>query len=658
VREPTTDRHERLGAARAWEPALDGLRAISLLAVLLFHAGFSWMSGGFLGVSTFFTLSGFLVTELLLRDLDRGGRVDVAEFWRRRLRRLAPASLAVLAVLAVVAPGLMDEVERARLGADLLAALGQVSNWRFLRGDYAYSLLFSEPSLVQHYWSLAIEAQFYVAFPLIVGVLARSRRPEALLAAACIAGIVAAGVASFVLGADAERWDRIYYGTDLRMPELLAGVLLALWIRRRSRASEASPPLAQPLALAALAASVVAWVALGLDSEALHRGGFLAYALGSVFVVQGCVEGEGVLRRALAWAPLVWMGRVSYGAYLIHWPIYVALDAGWPELSPLVRLAICAPLTFALAGLSARLLEEPARRGRSVVGRHVVVSTAVGMLVIATWVGLRTPIDAVFTELRGDASRAPASGPGQQGDVHIAMFGDSSALSLAWGFAHWANRNDVGVVVDSGVVELGCGLLGPAWIDALAARGAASEPWLSQRGPFRGIPRKCLSQIEATARYLADEPPDVALVLFGEWDVAGVREPGTDSFRTLGEPEVDTVMRRAIGDFVDVMHAGGDTRVVWLMTPSLTRPVRFPHDPAVWRASRLRLNALVREVHAAGGHDFEIVDLDAALARFEPGWQGEPIRHDGIHFTEEGAASLVTAGLGADVLEAAGLGAR
>ncbi len=159
------------GRSSARVPALDGLRGLAVLGVLLFHGEISGFGGGFLGVSIFFTLSGFLITSLLLVERDKKGRISLGRFWGRRARRILPAALLALGGIALFGLTLADAHQAARLPADGISALTEVANWRFVFGDQSYAALFSAPSPAQHFWSLAIEEQFYLVFPLIVTVL-------------------------------------------------------------------------------------------------------------------------------------------------------------------------------------------------------------------------------------------------------------------------------------------------------------------------------------------------------------------------------------------------------------------------------------------------------------------------------------------------------
>ena len=219
------------GAGPSRIDALDGLRAVAVVAVLLFHLDLAWMPGGFLGVSLFFTLSGFLITRLLLDESDRTGRVALRTFWARRLRRLSPAALVVLAVVALMS--LWGVFEGTRLRGDLGASLGYVANWRFATAESTYAELFtSTPSPVIHFWSLAIEEQFYLIFPVLFVALSKKR---ALL----VPGLLALTIASVVASLLTESRNLGYYGTHVRAAELLIGCLLAVITARRASTSSA-----------------------------------------------------------------------------------------------------------------------------------------------------------------------------------------------------------------------------------------------------------------------------------------------------------------------------------------------------------------------------------------------------------------------------------
>lgn len=347
-------------------PALDGLRAVAVMAVLVYHSGIGWLPGGFLGVEVFFVISGYLITSMLLSERSGSGRVNLGAFWARRARRLLPAVFAlVLAVLAYSAIFLPGEV--AELRWDALAAAGYVSNWYQIFHHESYFETLGRPSLLRHLWSLAVEEQFYLLWPVFFALVLGRIRPRYAVAAIVT---LAAASAAFMAARYEPYADpsRIYYGTDTRAAGLLLGAALAfLWI-----------PGSLPAAIvAATRRTVGTYGFLGLVgllglaiavSEAdpfLYQGGFLVVALLTALVIGAAVHpGAQDMQRILGWRPLVWIGLRSYSIYLWHWPVFmvtrphadIALD-GVPLLA--LRLAIA----FALAELSYRFVETPFRRG-------------------------------------------------------------------------------------------------------------------------------------------------------------------------------------------------------------------------------------------------------------------------------------------------------
>lgn len=206
-------------------PALDGLRAVAVVLVLLFHQGFAWMRGGFLGVSVFFTLSGYLITSLLLHERASTGGVALGAFWRRRFRRLLPASLVAVAIAIAYGLFAADATQRADLGGDVVASLAYVANWWFLATDQTYGALFSGPSPLLHFWSLAIEEQFYLVLPVVVWATFGRRSGDGARNLKVFAGIVAVTLVAtvslpFVTGAS-DDW--LYFATPARLPEMLTG---------------------------------------------------------------------------------------------------------------------------------------------------------------------------------------------------------------------------------------------------------------------------------------------------------------------------------------------------------------------------------------------------------------------------------------------------
>lgn len=350
--------------APGYEAGIDGLRAVALGAVLCFHAEFAWAKGGYLGVSLFFTLSGYLITSLLLGEAERTGRIDLVRFWTRRLRRLAPASRVCLLLVAACAPLIAASGQPAKMRGDLIASLFYAANWRFLVSGQSYADLFvGGPSPVLHFWSLAIEEQFYLVYPAVIAgaVVVGRRLKRGWVPAAVIATLAVASVVASVVIAD---HDIGYYGTHLRAAELMIGGLAAYAIRRvsldriRRKASAWSWLGAAGLVTFLVLASTVAQSGTWLTS-----GGFAAVAVVWSLVVVGALV-PGPLRSALSAWPLVAIGKLSFSLYLFHWPVYLVLTPERTHLSQWPLFGLRVAVSVVVATLSYLLVETPVRSRR------------------------------------------------------------------------------------------------------------------------------------------------------------------------------------------------------------------------------------------------------------------------------------------------------
>ena len=335
-------------------PALDGLRGVAVAAVVAFHTGH--LTGGWLGVDVFFVLSGYLITRLLLVEHARHGSIDLKRFWARRARRLLPALICVILVVAVA------ERSRGRLAGptgakwDTLGALTYTSNWLRLRAGAGYWSRFGPPSLLEHFWSLAIEEQFYVVWPLVMILLTRLRRSATtlFLGAASVVG----ALWSVILFARTTDASRVYMGTDTRAYALLLGAGMAslgewrpLWIRAMRWVAPA-------------AASLLAVAFFRLDGTKLitYRGGLIVCTLAAVVTLAGVTTTASPLGRMLSIRPLRWLGSRSYGIYLWHWPMLVAVGVAGQSHAPWARIGLGVVASLAVAEVSYRLIEMPIRR--------------------------------------------------------------------------------------------------------------------------------------------------------------------------------------------------------------------------------------------------------------------------------------------------------
>lgn len=361
-------------------PGLDGLRAVAVLGVVVYHLGTPWLPGGFLGVDVFFVLSGFLITTLVVEEIERTGRVCLPDFYRRRARRLLPALILLLAVVSLLALVAFPE-ERGELRRDVVAALMYVSNWSYVLADQSYFEATGRPPLLQHLWSLAVEEQFYLLWPAVVaGAMLLGRRlvrRVALLAALMSTAWMAtlAVRSGYPVPSDPSR---AYFGTDTHAMGLLLGAALAtvwapwrVWVSDRSWLASTRPAGqrtgAAVVDLVGVVALVgIAWAFATVDefSPVLYRGGFLAFAGCTALLVAALAHPAGLLGRALAVQPLRYLGERSYGIYLWHWPVVLLTRPGFELpfggwLSVLLRLGII----VAAAEVSYRYVELPVRAG-------------------------------------------------------------------------------------------------------------------------------------------------------------------------------------------------------------------------------------------------------------------------------------------------------
>jgi peptidoglycan/LPS O-acetylase OafA/YrhL len=356
---------------RGRNDALDGLRLLAVAAVMAFHFGLPHAAGGFLGVDLFFVLSGYLITSLLLVQVD-DGRVDLLGFWTRRLRRLIPALLALMVVMVAWGALAAPSVLRDHLRGDITATLFYVANWHFVSAS-SYFASDGTRSPLEHMWSLAVEEQFYLAWPIllaVVAVVARQGRQRRIAVAVLAATGFAVSLARLATLWSASGPDRAYLGTDSRIFEPLTGALLALLIT--------SPRLRATLVrfhwpLLALGAVGLGWgfATLGRATGATTAyadGGGLVVALAAAAVIAATSTRNSRPTRILAWPAIAYLGRLSYAMYLWHWPLQVWTQRdGWWDLSGLAlpaRVAILTGLTVALAALSYHLIEQPVRYGR------------------------------------------------------------------------------------------------------------------------------------------------------------------------------------------------------------------------------------------------------------------------------------------------------
>ena len=595
-------------------PALDGLRGLAVLGVLLFHAD-KLLVGGYLGVDLFFVLSGYLITSILTAEYGATAKLDLGRFWVRRARRLFPALLSLMPAIALYARFIAKPQELTGLRRDGLATLAYVANWRAIFAQRSYWDLFAAPSPLEHTWSLAIEEQFYVLWPLIVlGVFRASRGNRRALLVVSVA-LAALSAAAMLWLYDPENTSRAYLGTDTRGASILVGAALA------SALSPARPfedvravRTLDVLGLGACVGLAVAWRGLEGQSRFLYHGGFWLTEL-AVLVLIACAvqDRRSLVARALAFRPFVWAGLISYGVYLWHWPIFTVLtqervhQTGW-RLT-LLRFAV----TLGVAFVSYHLLEQPIRK-RGVARPWLVVPGAVALALLCIIVATRARAGSTPLE---DLRAFPVRSALRPSTVRVLVVGDSVAAALGTRL-HAVQAREDAVVAERGVGD--CSILE----GVLPTRSLTDVPHAGGNCGARW------------AADVAELHPDVTLVVLGGGFFARV-QIGETWQRPCESGWHDAYLKELIALLRGIVPEGGRPVVV-----------RAPYPVGTWRSAPGVLarvdcfNATLDEAVAAVP-GVTSLDLQAHLC---PGGEcalddnGAPIRPDGMHFEGAGADAV------------------
>jgi peptidoglycan/LPS O-acetylase OafA/YrhL len=624
------------------------VRAFAVLAVMTYHFGVSFLGGGFLGVDTFFVLSGFLITTLLLGEWGRRAGIALGAFWARRARRLLPALLILLLGVAAYAAFAVPQDTYPGLRLDSLATLLYVANWHFILIGSNYFVQTGPVSPLTHTWSLAIEEQFYILWPLVVLFVLRHFGRRILLVVAA-GGALASAVEMAILYHPASV-TRLYYGTDTHAQCLLVGATLALVLaevadarRRRGTAPTFRPGARLPggdlawaatsrgaraaltvAGLAGVAVTGLLWNRLSEAQAFLWRGGFLLAALATAAVLACAVCHQ---RSVVAWflslAPLRYLGRISYGMYLYHFPLFIYLDAartgltGWPLY--FVRVAA----TVAVASVSFFLIERPIRQGTWARDWRAWVATPVAVVATVAAVVAATVVPAVAA---GPAPGTPAATHGPP--VRVLLVGDSVALTLGIGLSLDIGRRYDVDLSDQGV--LGCGVVIGT---NLRLQGQVVQPGFQ----CRTDPPPGQEQWPAYWTHRIDTfHPNVVAFLGGRWEVADWQYKG--HWTNVLHPAFAAYMRRQLVRAVHVGTAQG-AKLVFLTSPCFDEGEQpdgqpWPEDNPARVAA---YNDLLRQVAAQYPTEVSVLDLHSMVCpggHYQQVIDGVTVRcTDGIHFT-------------------------
>ena len=577
-------------------PALDGLRGLALLGVLFFHAG-GTLRGGYLGVDLFFVLSGFLITSLLLREHRDTGRIALWPFWVRRARRLFPALLSLMPAIAIYARFFAKPVELQGLRADALATLGYVANWRAIFAHKSYWQLFAAPSPLEHTWSLSIEEQFYIVWPLVVALLLRRRSSRYVLMLALL--LTALSMVLMLALFDPSKTSRVYLGTDTRAASILAGAALATVISPDTTFEDRTVRALDALGVVSALGLAFAWWRMEGTSAFLYRGGFWLTETAVLVLILCAVSGSrSIVARALALRPLTFLGTISYGVYLWHWPVNVFLTPERLHVRGFWLHVIQFAITFVISILSYRFLERPIRMRGVPFGRPLyIVPAAVALAVVLVVRGTHA------RELPGPPTGPAAFEPGPESgrDVfRIMLVGDSTANSLGWGLR---GIRQPGLAVDL-MGQDGCTMLADT----------CGVLWTQRINELH---------------------PNATLVFLGGAFLHGTSVDGEwrKSCHPVWDGKLVSNLTRRLGDLASPEGH------VWAVT------VPYPlgeYDNATFRAEVDCINDSIR-ASAAAVPGVQLLDLGERLCPkgvCQRESDGREIRPDGVHYTIDGAASL------------------
>ncbi|HSZ37245.1 MAG TPA: acyltransferase family protein [Acidimicrobiales bacterium] len=648
--------HTRL----AYLPALDGVRAFAVLAVMMFHGGIPHMDGGFMGVDAFFVLSGFLITSLLIGEWRQTLTIKLGAFWARRARRLLPALLMMLLFVAFFAAVIVPKGTYGALRLDALSTLLYVSNWHFILINSNY---FGENSATAspllHTWSLAVEEQFYLIWPLVVlGVMHVTRNLKVLFGL-CVAAAIGSAIWMYSVYDGGLNTNRAYLGTDTRSQCLFIGCTLAVGLvllaqRSNEQGRLAKGELWRPTTPGGLAACGVLGIAgaggavcIFLLTTSLssfpYSGGFFLLGLSVAAVIVAVVAApRSIVPRFLALAPIRYIGRISYGLYIWHWPIFIWLNNARTGLTGWQLFAVRVAATFVVSVVSFHLVERPIRMGTFVSRWRawLVVPVGVGAVIVALLAATTTTPATAGIRTIGVGTTTPGA-PTFAPPVRVLLLGDSVALTLGIGLANTADQNRYGYVIsDEGI--LGCGVVDGPEVESLGAddatpsacngspltpgEAAADQPW-----PY---------QWQST---MHEVKPNVVVLLAGRWEVADREYEG--QWTNILNPVFASYVKEQLNKASELVTKTG-ARMVFL-TAACNDEGEQP-DGAPWPEDSLHrlaiYNRLVRQVAAEHPATDSVVDLYAAACpgnTYRSTIHGVQIRwSDGVHFTAAGGAYL------------------
>jgi peptidoglycan/LPS O-acetylase OafA/YrhL len=626
--------------------SLDGLRGIAVLAVVLYHFAPRQFPGGFLGVDVFFVLSGFLITSLLLVEFGTNSGFSLKGFWSRRARRLLPAAVACIIVAVALSWWLEPASSRSAVRTQSLASLFYVNNWSAIASGSSYEGQFGHDTPLAHFWSLAVEEQFYILFPVIVVALIlilRRRRitgaqvlARPLLVLSTVGAVVSVSLMAILHVADTDP-SRVYFGSDTRVHALLIGVGLACLNLLIPRAASIKPTRIATLAGGgALLALTAAFVIVDFHQNWLYEGGLVVIAVLTALIIWLAVRHERhPVTRVLRHQWLVQLGLVSYGLYLWHWPVRVFLTTAHTGLTGFALFGARVLVTTAATLISLVVIERPFRRASTQSQQRVSLSRRQFSLAVASLTGAAAICFMLTVPLNIEGASSRSAPPPVEvaggGPARVLLIGDSVAWTLGGGeLAFPAPETYVS----------------PFPADRITLWNQARFGLSLQRFPKRrnGVVNEDCPTCEPLNDWrsaIEQFNPDLVVFSAVLWDTYDVRINGT--WLSFGSPDFNAGYLAQLESLRAQITSTG-SRLVIMIQP---RPGNYPADWSREYADDSRtfpqLAALQRQF-AADHPDVSIIDVDAELCPNDTcrsvDAEGKVLRADGIHFTTEGTSAL------------------
>ncbi len=666
---------------------LDGLRALAVAGVLLYHGGVSWAGGGFLGVEVFFVLSGFLITSLLVVEWGGSDRIALGAFWARRARRLLPALLCLVTVIGIYYALAGPSNAVPGLKADGIATLLYFGNWHQIVTQSSYFAATGPISPLQHTWSLAIEEQFYIFWPAVLFAVlwlavrvTRRRSPWELraLLAFSVVGAIASAIEMALLFDGGRGLDRVYYGTDTRAFSLLAGASLAIALAalRRRPAASASAGIAGVARRVLGGASMIALLALVVmmrvadgSSAWMYPFGFVGLDLAVLVVIAAVVlHPTSPVGRIFSLRYLRAVGMISYGIYLWHFPLFLWLDQSSTGLSgtPLLTLRLAVTMLVSIA--SFLVIEQPVRRRQLPTWLiRSLAPVAAGGAIVALLVGAGVGAAALGAAATAPQPKSTAHLRGSDPPCAVTLKNTpdyglepltpsaGQALEFKWLEAHklhWSGQGAVTfhtcpprrvlLVGDSIAFTLGVGVMdgeqnyGVEMANAgILGCAFTTKGQLQVSGVWQGQSAGCPNAVAQWARDERSINAQAVVVELGYRDEFDWRIDGR--VEHLGQPSFDAYVEGQIDRYVQVLGAGG-VKVILLSVP-WARPPALPDGspaPASTPARHSQINALLQAAARRYPGRVSVLDIDKVISpgnQYQGMVNGKLCRFDGIHLT-------------------------